>query len=238
MELLAFQIVFMGIFGGVCAAIASSKGRSVIGWFFGGFFLGIIGIVIVAVLPNLAEQRRKEQAIERENRRLREQLVQEQIKTEAFRQHASARLDAHDGSLGIDIRSASQALAGPGHQQALPEYDEPQSLSAEEWLSSLSGSSPAHQEQAEWPAPEEAVGNSLYVSPGVRDNPPPLPAAAVPAAPAVTSARQWFFEDRGETRGPLSDRQLVALAKSGQIVGTTLGSVPKVMEQAFLGIAG
>src|SRR5262245_41415653 len=90
--------------GTITAAIAHSKGRTAIGWFFAGFFIHIIGIIIVVALPNLKEQRFKEEAMERENRRLREQLMQEQIKSEAFRQHAAARLDAHDGHLGLDTR--------------------------------------------------------------------------------------------------------------------------------------
>lgn len=34
-----------------CPIIAGYKGRSVAGWLFGGFFLGLIGLIIVACLP-------------------------------------------------------------------------------------------------------------------------------------------------------------------------------------------
>lgn len=34
-----------------CPIIASSKNRSAAGWFFGGLFLGLIGLLIVACLP-------------------------------------------------------------------------------------------------------------------------------------------------------------------------------------------
>ena len=34
-----------------CPIIAGYKGRSVIGWIFGGFILGLIGLIIVACLP-------------------------------------------------------------------------------------------------------------------------------------------------------------------------------------------
>ena len=34
----------------ICPIIAHSKGRSALGWFFGGLFLGGIGIIIVSCL--------------------------------------------------------------------------------------------------------------------------------------------------------------------------------------------
>ncbi|MCK9309101.1 MAG: hypothetical protein M0P99_02380 [Candidatus Cloacimonetes bacterium] len=33
-----------------CPIIASYKGRSAVGWFFGGLFLGLLGLIIVACL--------------------------------------------------------------------------------------------------------------------------------------------------------------------------------------------
>ena len=35
----------------VCPVVASYKGRSVVGWLFGGFFLGLIGLIIISCLP-------------------------------------------------------------------------------------------------------------------------------------------------------------------------------------------
>ncbi len=113
MELIIFLIT-----GAIAAAIASVKGRSVIGWFFGGLLLGLIGIIIVAVLPNLKEQRAREEQSEREARRLREQLRQERMKNEAFRRHATARLDRHDESLGLDTRAANQPLLTASDESA------------------------------------------------------------------------------------------------------------------------
>ena len=101
----------------ICGIIANSKGRSVGGWAALGFFFGLIPLIIVACLPNLNEQTQRDAYIDQENRRLREQLRQERIKSEAFRQHASARLDAHDQHLGLDTKQASQAL-GVGTQTA------------------------------------------------------------------------------------------------------------------------
>ena len=35
-----------------CPIIASYKGRSVVGWFFGGLFLGLIDLIIVSCLKS------------------------------------------------------------------------------------------------------------------------------------------------------------------------------------------
>lgn len=35
-----------------CPIIATHKNRSVPGWIFGGFLLGLIGLIIIACLPN------------------------------------------------------------------------------------------------------------------------------------------------------------------------------------------
>lgn len=48
-----FLVIWL-ICAGVTAAIASSKGRSGIGWFLIGAVLGIFGIILVACLPSLA----------------------------------------------------------------------------------------------------------------------------------------------------------------------------------------
>lgn len=118
------SLVLGVIFGIISGVIANNKGRSVAAWFVLSFLFGWIPLVIVACLPNLKTQKAKESRIDRENRRLREQLRQEQIKSESFRQHTATRLDAHDGHLGIDTRhtlpdSASapaqlEAMAGGG----------------------------------------------------------------------------------------------------------------------------
>lgn len=36
----------------LCPIIAMKKGRSFVGWLFGGIFLGLIGLIIILCLPN------------------------------------------------------------------------------------------------------------------------------------------------------------------------------------------
>lgn len=98
------------ILGVICAAIANSKGRSAIGWFFIGFFFGILGLIIVLVVGNLKDARQKEMEMQNEQRRLREQLRQERIKNDQFRKHTQVRLDTHDNALGLETRNIQPLL--------------------------------------------------------------------------------------------------------------------------------
>lgn len=102
-------LVVMGVFATITGVVAHNKGRNVLGWTLLGL-LGWIPLVIVACLPNLKDQAARDAHIAEENRRLREQLRQERIKGEAFRQHAASRLDAHDQHLGLDTRTMGPTL--------------------------------------------------------------------------------------------------------------------------------
>ena len=108
---LLIRLIVMCVFGGACSAIAHSKGRNAVAWFFLGL-LGCIPLIIILCLSNENEVRETQRIQEDMNRRLREQLRQEQMKTEALRAHTAARLDAHDSALGMNTRSAAPALAG------------------------------------------------------------------------------------------------------------------------------
>ena len=105
-----YYIFIYFICGIICALCARSKGRSVIGWFFIGFFFTFIGLIIILVLSNLKDARAKEVHAEMEQRRLREQLRQERLKNEQFRKHTHTRLDSHDEALQMDTRSDPAAL--------------------------------------------------------------------------------------------------------------------------------
>jgi hypothetical protein len=127
------MILVRCVFGGVCAAIAQSKGRSAVGWFFAGFFIACIALIIILCLGNENERLERERVQDDTNRRLREQLRQEQMKVEALRAHTAARLDAHDEALGVNTRAAAPALMGAappianlhGGSQALPSQHAP-----------------------------------------------------------------------------------------------------------------
>lgn len=100
------QLFIMFIFGVICAFIASSKGRSGIGWFFLGFFFPLIGLILILVLSDLNAEQQKQQSMLNEQRRLREQLRQERLRNQSFQQYTAARLDVHDQALSLDTRSA------------------------------------------------------------------------------------------------------------------------------------
>ena len=199
------QLVIMFICGVIASLIAHTKGRSEIGWFFGGFFLGLIGVIIIAVLPNLKDQKAKEVRIELENRRLREQLNQERLKIEAFRRHTTARLDLHDESLGIDTR----------HQ--LPD----------------GGVHPGHLLESMGQASLTGGLDDEPIPLGEEDELTPLaPRMRLPVAPAsqvldgsgtgVRPSRLWHYELGGAVVGPVDERRLLELFNRKELHGGTL----------------
>lgn len=104
-ELIVFQMFYGVICGIIAAVVASKKGRNVPGWVCGSFFLGLIGLVILACLPNLIAERAYRQHVEEALTSLRKDSFLQGMQAEAFRKHATSRADAHDGALGIDTRS-------------------------------------------------------------------------------------------------------------------------------------
>src|SRR5688572_17514333 len=101
----AYLLVSGVICGPVCAAIAHSKGRNALGWFFVGLFFNVLGVVISLVSSNIQRLEHVRLRQDDENRRLREQLRQERIKHDSLREYTMRRLDAHDQVLGLDTRS-------------------------------------------------------------------------------------------------------------------------------------
>ncbi len=108
-----FWIILISLaFGTLNAVIAYSKGRSPLAHFLIGFIFDCIGTVLILCLSNLNEEKARLVKQEGQNRMLREQLRQEQMKLEALRQHTTSRLDTHDKALGIETRSSTPLLGG------------------------------------------------------------------------------------------------------------------------------
>jgi hypothetical protein len=164
-------LIFGLIMGGAVAAIAHGKGRSPVGWFFIGFLLGVIGLIIVLVVSNVNQEKYLRARQDEDNRRLREQLRQERIKHETLREYTMKRLDAHDQVLGVDTRALG-ALPGENARAMLPG------------------------EGAE--------------------------AAPVQAAPPAPQLDGWYFEQNGETRGPVSGEVIQTMLADGQLTSHTL----------------
>jgi len=213
--ILVINLIVRVICGAIAAAIASHKGRSAVGWFFAGFFIVLLGIIIVACLSNLTVERRRDQYSQQENRRLREQLMQEQIKNEAFRRHAMARLDTHDNQLGVDTRSVVSALPAPDGTYATPQLED---------LSQAQPAFPpvANQQQDLFAPPNQVPVPQQQFSGNVGPAAPRDPRTDSAPRVRVGPTREWHYEYQGSTRGPVNDRQLVELAREGQILGTTL----------------
>lgn len=105
------------LFAILCAVFASSKGRSALGWFFVGLFLNFVGLIILAVLPDLKEEEKRHGATNKRQSHLKEQVRQERQRREAFEGHALSRLDAHDQHAGIDTRATAPPPLPAAHVQ-------------------------------------------------------------------------------------------------------------------------
>lgn len=106
---LGIQLAVGVVFGIVCAAMASGRGRSTVGWFFLGFLLNCVGLIILLLIPNPKLEEEKQRRRDAETRRLREQLKKDrQVADERHVSHR-ARLGAHDRALGLDTASTSES---------------------------------------------------------------------------------------------------------------------------------
>lgn len=111
--IILIQLAAMVLIGAICAAIASNRGRSPLGWFFIGVIGGCIGLILVLVLPDLKKEEETKRREKRLRGKLQEELAQERMKNQAFRGHASNRLDSHDDHLGIDTRTVAGGTLPP-----------------------------------------------------------------------------------------------------------------------------
>ena len=99
---IVIQVVVSAVFGTICAIMAPGRGRSAVGWFFIGFVVNCVGLIILLLIPDLKIEAEKERRHREETRRLREQLKKERQVADARHEAHDARLGVHDRALGLD----------------------------------------------------------------------------------------------------------------------------------------
>lgn len=104
--MLLVQLLFMVLFGVICALIANNKGRSVVGWFLIGFLLTWIALIIILVVSNPRKEQERDRRLRRENRRLREQMRKDRMVADQRHRRIQQRIDAHDAVQGLDTDAA------------------------------------------------------------------------------------------------------------------------------------
>ncbi len=199
---LLIQLIIMVICGIAAAAIAAGKGRNAVGWFFGGLLLGLIGVIVVACLSNLKEEREYRRQSESERRRLREQLRQERMKNEAYRRYSTERLDVHDHVLGVDTRTRLELPQGDGAAG----------------LHTLQSAHPAPEPASAAPPPASAPRSYAAPEEALEELVQRTTSALPPQAPLP----RWYYEERGEARGPVSDTEMNRLVQDGRVRPNTL----------------
>jgi len=102
MEIALPQILVHAAFGAACALIADSRGRSGVAWFFLGFFLTCIALVLVCVLPDLRKDRERIERFEHETRRLHARVTKERHVADKRYADVQRRLGVHDDRLRVD----------------------------------------------------------------------------------------------------------------------------------------
>jgi hypothetical protein len=186
----------MGVCGVITAAIASHKGRSPVGWFFVGFLVALIGVIIACCMSNLKQEQAQQQYMQMEQRRLREQLRQEQLRLESLRQYANARIDAHDQLLGVNTRPAA-ALPGMAPTLAALQGATTTGDPAGDAMAALTDGQPG--------ADRSAAGRVL-------------PAPGVQADEPAT----WYYECEGTAFGPVPASAIHMLLSSRRLTASTL----------------
>lgn len=93
------------------AYMAKNRGREPVVWYIFGFFSWLLAVILVLVLPNVKDQRERDQQVDRRAQRLQEELDSERRRSERYRLEAEQRLDAHDKILGVHTRSGLPGAA-------------------------------------------------------------------------------------------------------------------------------
>ncbi len=106
---LPVQLLIMAIFGLICAAVANTRGRSPVGWFFIGFFFGCLPLIILFVIPDLKVEAAKEERRGRQFSRLQERQTRDRASVDRKLDAQNRRISAHDQALGVDTIEAESA---------------------------------------------------------------------------------------------------------------------------------
>jgi hypothetical protein len=125
--------LFSILFGIVVASIASNKGRNAVGWFFLGFFFGLIALIAVCIVSNLKEERARHERARLERRRLMEELRMERLRNRDAHGRTEARLSIHDRAVGIDTTMVDPARALENRTPVNSGHAAESSLPAAEW---------------------------------------------------------------------------------------------------------
>lgn len=110
------ELIIALVFGAITASVATSRGRNGLAWFFIGFFLSCLGLIILLVIPDLKQEQERHKRHSRENRRLREQLKKERAVSDARYEQTERRLGVHDRALGLD--TTGKPIPPPQQQTA------------------------------------------------------------------------------------------------------------------------
>lgn len=111
--IILIQLILWIVFGVACAAVANARGRNPLGWFFIGLIGGCFALAVLFVIPDIKKETAERERERQRRRRLEEELMQERSKNQAFRGHATDRLDRHDEVLGVETRTAAPGLRAP-----------------------------------------------------------------------------------------------------------------------------
>jgi uncharacterized membrane protein len=113
---LAINLLVGLVFGGICAAIASGRGRSAVGWFFIGTIFSCFALIVLLVISDLKVEAEKTDRLRRENKRLKERIDKDRQVADQRHENIGNRLDVHDKGLGIDtsLRDSASGLLPAG----------------------------------------------------------------------------------------------------------------------------
>ncbi|MCA9003280.1 MAG: DUF4339 domain-containing protein, partial [Planctomycetes bacterium] len=103
---LGIQLFIMAIFGLICAAIANSRGRSPVGWFFIGFFFGCLGLIVLFVIQDLKAEAMKEERRNRQFSRIEQRQTRDRASIDRRLETHNRRISAHDQAMGVDTIEA------------------------------------------------------------------------------------------------------------------------------------